>query len=234
MIHVLRRPLIKLCVAILVLVPAIASGASPAAADTRTATGVATFSGEATLSRFPCQQPPPFGNGPCGGLFYGSWAGNLTGTYNGAPYEVVWESANVRAVHAAFSYYEAVCLVPEAGSLVGFAAGGGSATAGSNEVVGAIYNAVGGLPALITHVRLDFSFDWVRLGNSAAITLSSFTFWAQLGDGTWLPLVNSAQTGAASFVPTHSEAPTGVPSCTTPLTDVKGQISGSIPIAQGV
>lgn len=224
----------KLVLMLALLLPGIGLQASPASASaTNNAVGIAQFQGTAFLGKFPCPLLPPYGTGtPCSGSFTGQWEGNLSGTYSGRQFDVVWQTLQNTGITASFTYFEEGCnILPQAGAVAGFASGRGTATANSSlsQIVGVMTS--NGIPQGITDMRMDFDFSWIRGGNAAHITLTPVTIkvWVA-GSGTPV-VVNTAQTAVADFVPRGGPPPTGAPTCTTPLPSLQGDITGTMPIA---
>ena len=222
----------KLLLALTLLLPGVALHASPASASTSfNAVGAAEFEGTASLPKFPCAGPPT-GTG-CYGNFSGQWSGNLSGFYAGREYSIAWRTLGNTGISANNFYYEEfTCIVPEAGSLLGFAFGTGTARGGPGQVVGTMYNNdPNRLPVLIDEIQFDFTFEWTRIGNGAAIVLTPTSFRANVPTLGWVTLLNSRQIATADFVPTGSSTPGGIPNCTTPLTNITGAITGDITFA---
>lgn len=192
----------------------------------RSTAGGFAFDGTATLPRFPCGPPPPFGDGPCQGTFAGDWHGHLTGSAGADMFEVTWSTANGAAT-AAFDYAEWQCLGLEA--VVGLARGTGGATAGPGQVQGR-WQVVGeNAPRDVYRVDLTFGFDWTRVGTATVLALRPvlMTLWVTgLGPRA---VVTTPQTGAAAFVPTTTNG-SGAPTCGSPISDVKGTIAGVVPV----
>lgn len=190
------------------------------------ATGSAAFHGTAELSRFPCQPPPPFGDGPCTGSFGGDWAGNLSGAQGTNPYSVSWTTASGSAVHASFQYAEWQCL-DGVESALGFAVGSGTASAGPGAVQGKWQVPGEAFPRDVVGVDATFQFTWTRVGNAAVIMLSPMALTVTVSGLGAQTVITSGQNGAASFAVTSS-ANTTAPTCATPLDDVQGAIAGTI------
>jgi hypothetical protein len=221
----------KLLVVLVLLLPGIGLQASPASASTsNNAFGVAQFQGTAYLGKFPCPLLPPYGtNTPCNGSFQGQWEGNLSGTWSGRQFDVVWQTTQNTGITANFTYFEEACTVPEAGAALGVASGTGTAKALSalSQVAGVMTS--NGIPQVITDLQMDFSFSWLRAGNGAVITLTPVTFKVWVASGPTAIVINSLQRGTADFVPRGGSTPTGAPTCTTPLPSLQGDITGTLP-----
>jgi hypothetical protein len=215
--------------AVLALVAPLVVLSAPHAHAASATTGDAVFSGTASLSTFPCQQPPPFGNGPCSGSFHGSWSGTLSGVAGTSPFQVAWSTSSPFSVQASFSYYELQCLDGTETAL-GVAQGSGTASAGPGEVQGKLQNVGDTFPRDVTRVDVTYAFTWTRVGNAAAMSFTPLTVVLAVSGIGSVTVVNSAQNGAAVFAPLQSTG-TGVPTCSNQWTNVTGDIAGNIPIA---
>lgn len=222
----------KLLLVLALLLPATILEAPNASASTSfSAVGAAEFEGTATLPKFPCAGPPT-GTG-CYGNFSGQWSGNLSGFYGGREFNIAWRTlGNTGITVNNFYYDERSCFVPEAGSVLGYASGAGTARAGAFQAAGVMYaNNPNQFPALIDEIEMTFSFEWTRVVNGAAIVLTPTAFRANVPGLGWVTLLSGRQYAAADFVPTHSSTPGGVPNCTTPLTGISGTITGGMTLA---
>ena len=219
---------------LLVLVLNMVAMPSPASAAVAT-TGSATFNGTANLPKFPCEQPPPFGTGPCSGTFSGQWTGSASGTQGTSAFSVEWTTQTTQtnpppppAVSANFIYSEWSCF---GGSELGIgqAEGTGSATAGPTHVRGEWQVAGEQFSRPITNLTLTFGFSWARVGQSAVIDLVPVSMKLTVsGFANPVTVISTPLKGYATFVPTSSGSNPHVPSCGEPLTNVKGVIAGGI------
>jgi len=192
------------------------------------AQGVITFDGTASLSTFPCSPPPPFGSGPCSGSFTGDWGGDLGGVSGTSPYDLVWETTTRDAVQASFQFYEVQCL-GGLETVLGVAAGTGTATAAPGSVQGK-YQVVGeSVPRDIVGLTISFSFHWTRAGNTAVLSLAPISLSIDVSGLGPITVVSQPQTGVASLAVT-SAANLGAPTCATPLQNVQGVIGGIVPL----
>jgi hypothetical protein len=191
-----------------------------------TAAGGAVFQGTASLPRFPCPPPPPFGTGPCAGSFSGQWTGQLAGTSNTSPFEVTWSTGST--INANFNYYELQCL-GGVETLLGVAGGSGTATAGPGSVDGNWLIPGELFPRDVIGVSATFTFTWARVGNAAVLNLDTASLQLNVSGIGWTTVISKPQTATATFAPTQSTG-TGVPSCSNPLTNVSGIIAGDLPL----
>jgi len=202
---------------------------APAAHAAVATTGDAVFTGAATLSKFPCQPPYPFGNGPCSGTFAGAWSGQISGVDGTSPFDVAWSTSNAQSVQASFSYYELQCL-DGTETLLGVAQGSGVASAGPGQVQGKWQNPGDLFPRDVVGVSVSFGFSWTRVGNTAVMSFSPITAQLDVSGLGWVTVLTAAQNGTAVFAPLQSSG-TGVPTCTNQWTNVSGDIEGDIPLA---
>lgn len=215
---------VRAVVALAIALSYVTSNATPASASW-SATGDITFAGTAELPVFPC-------TGTCNGTFQGTWTAHVSGHNETAAYTVDVQTVANR-INALFSYSESFCAGPGGGAVTGQANGHFVAQAfNANAESFGLWHQVGEtFPRSIVEVRLEGYFEWLRAGNSAAI--SAQPTWLNLyvqGLG-WRQIAAVIQRGVATFAPTHSDAPpTGVVSCSSPLTNVQGEISGNLPI----
>lgn len=222
----LRTKIGPLVLATAMLVPFTTSPGPASATDA--VSGDAAFAGTAFLPTFPCQPPPPAGNGPCSGSFNGQWTGHLSGVHQSSPFEVSWTTttATSPAVSASFYYWEVQCLAGTE-TVIGNAVGTGAATAVPGQVKGNWQQVGVDLPRDILEVSLTFSFQWTRVGTGAVLTLNPATLSLNVAGLGWKTVSTSEQDGTATFVPLTSTG-TGVPSCANPLTNVTGAITGDL------
>lgn len=194
--------------------------------------GAVGFRGQATLPQFPCPSSVLAGGGSCSGSFSGNWAGNVSGTSGGAAFSVGWTTGTTgtgSAVNATFGYSELLCLAGVE-TVAGVASGSGSASAGPGQVIGEWLTSGETVPRAVTNVTIDFGFTWARVVGGAVLTLNPTTLnldVAGLGPRT---VVTGTQVGAATFVIKSADGTT-VPLCSTPLTNVQGEIAGTVPLA---
>ena len=203
---------------------ALAFSVLPASPASAVAVGQIAFQGNAALPTFPCTPPPPFGTGPCHGTLDGQWSGEATGTVAGGEFHVTWIP---QPLHADFSYYELQCVEPS--TLLGAAFGTGWATAGPGSIRGD-WQGASGLPRAITDLRLDFRFQWTRVGTSAAITFSAFDLSANISGLGWQRLSYASPLATATFVPLTVDN-VHPPTCLQPLTNVRGVVAGQVTLA---
>jgi hypothetical protein len=216
-------------VAILVLGPAL-----PGHASTDLAGGDMTFSGTATLAKFPCEPPPPFGNGPCTGTFDGEWSGHLSGHAGAGAFDVSWTTVQTapddgNRVHSDFDFAEFTCANIE--TVAGYASGTATADAGSGTVRGS-YQVPGELlPRDVTHVSLAAHFTWVRVVNNAVLVFDTFRLVLDVAEYGQVTVVDGQQAGTASF----AVAPPGpnLPSCTKPWSPATASVVGDVPLVGG-
>ncbi len=208
---------------------------TPASATTAAA-GSATFEGTAFLPKFPCPPPPPFGTGPCIGSFTGQWAGHVAGVSGTSPFDVTWStvpvsgSASPAVVVSALTYAEWQCAA-ETETVLGIAQGSGTATVAPGQLQGKWQVVAEPFARDVVGVSLAFTFQWTRLGNTAALVFPSAVLQLNVSGLGWRTVISSAlQGGVATFAPTSSSGG-GVPSCTNPLTNVTGTIAGTVPLA---
>lgn len=224
------RKKLRPAVLVVALVLPLFAAAEPAAAVDAVA-GDTTFTGTAFLPTFPCPTPLTSAGSCGGGSFSGWWTGHLTGLYDSAPFEVSWTTTPVTTptppVTATFSYGEFMCQGVE--TVLGGAAGSGSATAGPSQELGFwAGGAIGDLPRAITGVRLLFGFEWVRVANVAVLKITpGSTLDIEIAGLGWRTVSRSEQTGVATFVPVSASG-TVLPSCDTPLSNVNGVITGDV------
>ncbi len=224
-----RAPAVVTVAAVMValLVPA-----APSHASATLATGDMTFTGTASLPKFPCSPPPPFGDGPCAGTFTGQWAGHYAGTAGFDAFDVTWNTVgdSTDAVSASFVYAEFQCAHLE--TLAGFAQGTGAAVAGAGWVRGSWQVAGEPFARDITGVQATLGFDWTRSLNNAVIVFSTFTLQVNVADMGWQTVASSEQIGDATFAvppPNLNE----VPSCEKPWSAVEATVAGTVPLVQG-
>jgi hypothetical protein len=202
----------------------------PASGHPLVATGGFAFHSPASLPAFPCSPPPPFGTGPCGGSFSGDWSGQLEGDNGDNPFSVAW-SAPAGRFQASFQYAEWQCLGLE--TVLGIARGTATAVAEPGEVQGKWQVPGESFPRDIVRVMTAFSFDWVRIGASAALLIQPFSLSLEVAGMGTQTIVTQPQTGTAAFVVTGAEGIGGtVPSCAEPLTNVQGHVVGTIPLVE--
>lgn len=187
----------------------------------RRTAGAIAFRGRAHLPVFPC------GSTCSGGSFQGDWTGSVAGTYDGAAFEAEWTTLSGTAVGAGFSYSEIACL-QGVETLAGEANGSGSASAGPGQVLGYWEHALG-VPFPIVGVTLNFGFHWERTANTAVIQLNPVSLTLDVAGLGGRTVVLGPQTGTAAFALTSADNAT-VPTCSTPLTNVRGEIAGTAPL----
>lgn len=190
----------------------------------RRAIGEVVFRGRAHLPVFPC------GSTCGGGSFAGDWTGNVSGTYDGAAFDAAWTTLSGSAVNAGFGYSELACL-QGVETLAGEATGSGSASAGPGQILGYWVTPTPAVPLPIVGATLNFSFNWTRTANTAVLQLNPVSLTldvAGLGSRT---VVVGPQFGTAAFALTSADNTT-VPTCGTPLTNVRGEIAGVVALTQ--
>lgn len=197
------------------------------------ATGDIVFRGDAALPRFPCEPPPPFGNGPCQGDFTGEWTGELVGTARAdgdpEPFQATWTSGP-GGLSAEFIYAEWDCQ-EDLATVLGIAQGEGTAISGPGQVDGRWIVPGEAFPRAINAVALDFEFTWTRVLTGAVISISPTALRMDVSGLGWQTVVTDDQRALATFVPQQSGGTPHVPTCDDPLTNVTGTISGTVPIA---
>lgn len=191
-----------------------------------TGVGEIAFTGSAVLPVFPCSPPAPFGTGPCSGSFSGDWSAHLAGTSGTSSFDTTWATTTGAAVSATFQYAEWQCL-QGAETLAGFAIGSGSATAAPGTVQGKWQVPGETFPRDITGATFTFQFSWTRALSGAVLTLNPVSLTLDVaGLGTQV-VVTGTQTGTATLV-VRSTDNTSAPTCSTPLTNVRGEIAGTV------
>lgn len=221
----------RLVLALSILVPLLGMTDRAAVAATA-ASGGAAFSGTAELETFPCEPPPPFGNGPCTGDFTGDWAGHLSGVSGTSPFEVTWTTHDEPGDPADpdievydFTYAEWDCNLGVAETVLGIARGTGSATAGPGQIDGNWYVVPNTFPRDIVGLRLDFDFRWTRVGATAVIQLTRATLQLDVTGIGPATVIDSPQAATAMFLPTTTGG--GAPSCDNQH-EVTGLIAGAL------
>jgi hypothetical protein len=191
--------------------------------------GEVAIHGTAALPKFPCEPPPPLGNGPCAGSFDGDWAANVSGIRNGNVFSATWNTASGHAIHAGFDYSEWQCLAGTE-TLLGIAAGTGSATVAPGELQGKWQVPGESFARDIVGATASFTFTWNRVATGAVLSLSPTTLSLDVAGLGPQVVVTGAQLGVATLVVT-STGNTTVPMCGTPLTNVRGDIAGVVWLA---
>ena len=190
------------------------------------AVGEVGFRGTAHLPTFPCDRDPLAGD-PCpGGSFSGDWTAHVSGVKGSTPYEAVWTTATGEGVSATFSYTEWQCLEGTE-TVLGFATGRGTASAGPGEVNGEWQVPGESFGRDIIGASMTFDFRWTRVTNGAVITLQPATLTLEVAGLGGQTVVDGEQQGTAAFLLRSSDNTT-VPTCDSPLTNVQGDIAGAI------
>lgn len=181
--------------------------------------GAIGFRGVAHLPAFPC--------GPIctGGAFVGDWTGTVRGSFDGVDYEVTWITTHDSGVRAAFQYSEACNSGLD--TLAGEADGSGSAEAAGSR--GQVLGSWGGRAVL--HLRMSFDFHWARTGTAAVVALAPVSLTLDVAGIGYRTVAIGARTGTATFVITSADN-VDVPTCSTPLTNVRAAVAGAVPLRQ--
>lgn len=182
--------------------------------------GSLVFAGTVEIPTFPCPPPSP-DTYPCVGSFTASTAGTMRGLHGGSPWQLSLNAVTL----GAFSYVD--LLEPGVPCTEGRARGTTTLDTGSSGQAFGTYT-TGTLARPIRSAAITYSFNWLREGVTAVLTIFDVTVTLQVdGIGSVTVLDDGTAHAVASFVP---GADFGVPTgCMGgEPTRLRGSIAGTV------